>query len=69
MALLQLLATRLILLVDRFNILIIALTCCGLLEMVFWTSVSSQAGVFVFTILFGFFTGIYEARYLCYGES
>lgn len=52
------LAGELIPLFDRFNILIISLTSCGLLEMALWPAVSTRGGVFAFTVLFGFFTGI-----------
>lgn len=37
--------------------------------MIVWPSVSSRGGVFVFTILFGFFTGIYFLSVMFYYDG
>ena len=44
----------------RFNILIISLTICGVLELAMWTVISNHGSIFAFTILYGFFTGSHD---------
>jgi hypothetical protein len=62
----RLFATGQTLFFGRFNILIVSLACCGVLEMAMWPVVTDRVGVFAFTILFGFFTGIYFLSVMFY---